>query len=313
MGGSGGGGGRYFSDKQDPKEQSQKLRKSEKSVLDDKFESEVSKIIASELVDYNDRDAEAVTDYLDTIKKALEKEIEGTIDLRFGGSVEKHTYVDGLSDIDSLVLLENSELKGKNPGDVLEYFYARLRDRFPNTDIRKGELAVTLSFEKAEIQLVPAIKSGSNLKISDRTGNRWSTINPSSFSEHLTSVNQSTGGKLVPTIKLVKAILSKLPESRRLSSYHTEALAVEIFRDYEGPSTPKRMLSHFFERAADKVLNPVTDETGQSGHVDDYLGNARSVERRLVSDSLGRLGRKIKNADGASSTEQWKEILGKDE
>lgn len=309
----GGGGGGYFSRKQDPKKQSQKLRESEEQARDAKFESDVSQVIASQLVDYNDRDSEAIGDHLDTIKKALEKDIEGTIDLRFGGSVDKHTYVDGLSDIDSLVQLEKSELKGMKPGKVLDYFYARLKDRLPKTTIRKGDLAVTLTFEKVEIQLVPVIRSGTGLKISDRSGKEWSKINPVGFSNQLTKINQKTDGKLIPTIKLVKAILSKLPEQRRLSGYHIEALSVEIFRGYKDSKTPKRMLSHFFEEAAIKVLKPVVDKTGQSGYVDDYLGESKSTQRRVMADSLGRLARKIRNADGAHSVEQWKTILGNED
>lgn len=309
----GGGGGGYFFRDQDPEEQSQKIRKEEEGARDAEFESEVSRIIATQLVDYNDRDADAVSDYLDTIKKALDKDIEGTVDIRFGGSVDKHTYVDGLSDIDSLVQLEKSELKGMKPGDILEYFYERLKERLPKTTIRKGELAVTLTFDKAEIQLVPAIRSGSTLRISDRSGNGWSKIDPVGFTSQLTHINQKTDGKLIPTIKLAKAVLSKLPENRRLTGYHIEALSVEIFRGYKGTKTPKRMLDYFFEKAAARVLKPVADQTGQSGYVDDYLGKSRSTQRRLMADSLARLARKIKNADGARSVEQWKNMLGSED
>ncbi len=39
---------------------------------------------------------------LEVLKSKLSKELDGTFDQFFGGSIAKHTYVDGLSDIDSL-------------------------------------------------------------------------------------------------------------------------------------------------------------------------------------------------------------------
>jgi len=38
--------------------------------------------------------------------------------------------------------------------------------------------------------------------------------------------------------------------------------------------------------------------------VDDYLGGAGSLERRLVGDALDRVARRIRNADSAQSVEQ---------
>ena len=68
-------------------------------------------------------------------------------------------------------------------------------------------------------------------------------------------------------------------------------------------------IRHFFEKAPDHVKQPIKDSSGQSVHVDGYLGGANSLERRIVADALGRIGRKIRNADGASSSERWKELF----
>ena len=62
------------------------------------------------------------------IKAALGKSIDGEIDLRFGGSVIKHTDVNGLSDIDALVILNGSELEHKSPEEVKAYFLQQLQD-----------------------------------------------------------------------------------------------------------------------------------------------------------------------------------------
>jgi hypothetical protein len=302
MGGSGGG---FFHSSDIANE----LRKTEAQTKNQQFESEVSGILNSLLADYNNRDIPTIQGHLDTIKNSLERDIEGTIDILYGGSVAKHTYVNGLSDIDTLVLIDNSELKDKSPIEVKEYFFRKLQSRLPRTEIRNGDLAVTVNFRSVEIQLLPAIKLESGFKIADTTGSHWSAIRPREFTRLLTEVNQNNGGKVVPLIKLVKSIISGLPENQRLSGYHTEAIAVKVFRKYQDSKRTKDMLQYFFEEAPKRVLKKIRDNTGQSIHIDDYLGLENSPDRNRISNSLDRINRRMKNADGAHSIDQWQNIL----
>lgn len=302
MGGSGGG---FFLDPDINKQ----LRESETQTRNQQFESEVSGIINSLLVDYNNRDVSVIQGHLETIKSALEQEIDGTVDILYGGSVAKHTYVDGISDIDALVLINKSELKDKSPAEVKKYFFERLQARLPRTQIGQGNLAVTVEFRDSEIQLLPAIRHESGFKIADFSGNNWSAIKPIEFTSLLTGINQNNGGKVVPTIKLAKSIISELPESQRLSGYHVEAIAVEVFQKYQGSKKTKDMLKYLFDEASRQVLRPIRDTTGQSMHVDDYLGSVNSADRNRVSKSLDRISRRMKNADGAQSIDQWRDIL----
>ena len=177
------------------------------------------------------------------------------------------------------------------------------------TPCLKGNLAVTLTQGDKSIQLLPAIRSGSGFKISSSDGKQWSQISPRGFAKALTKANKAMSGKLVPTVKLAKAIIAKLPEQRQLSGYHVESLAISIFKGYEGPKTPKAMLSHFFEQATSHVKKPVADSTGQSVHVDEYMAGANSLQRKIASNALGRIARRMKNADGAGSIDRWKDIL----
>ena len=123
-------------------------------------------------------------------------------------------------------------------------------------------------------------------------------------------MNQRLGQKLVPTIKLAKAIIGNLAEQQRLAGYHTEALAIKVFRDYRGPLRTKEMVRHFFARAADAVTQPMRETTGQSLYVDDYLGGERSVQRQTVATALDRIARRMSNADSGHVTEGWQELLG---
>lgn len=167
-----------------------------------------------------------------------------------------------------------------------------------------------MKLEGKTIQLLPAIKQGDGFKIAASDGKSWANIRPQDFANALTEANKTAGGKLVPTVKLAKAIIANLPEQRRLSGYHVESMAISVFKGYEGPFTPKSMLRHFFEKASTAVREPIRDSTGQSIHVDEYLGPPNSAQRRIVSDALGHIGRKLRNADGARSLDFWKEPLG---
>jgi len=306
MGGTGG----FLKDK-DIDEMQRKIRESEEKTTSEAFEAKVSSEIDTLLVNYNNRDTNAIKSHIDNIVKAIQKEIEGTCDIIFGGSYQKHTYVDGLSDIDSLVLLNNSELINKTPNEVLKYFSDILKERFPESKIEIGKMAVTIYFKDGkEIQLLPAVKSGDEFKISNSSGDKWSKIKPRNFTNKLTETNKKNNDKMIPTIKVVKAINSYLPKSKQLTGYHIESLAIEAFKAYSGEKNIKKMLQHFFESAKNLVKSPIKDKSGQSVYVDEYLGRKNSINRKQISIILDRISRRMKNANSSTSVEQWMEILG---
>jgi hypothetical protein len=109
---------------------------------------------------------------------------------------------------------------------------------------------------------------------------------------------------------LAKAIVSQLPEQQRLTGYHLEALAVEVFDSYGNrPTTTKEMLKYLFTEGPIRVLTPLRDRSGQSTYVDKYLGPTKSIERQIVADSLARIGKKLEKADLGSDIATWKEVF----
>lgn len=311
MGGSGGGG--FFSGSSKPEEMSKGIRRAEEQARDEVYDAKVSSLVREVLAYANDRDVYTIQEHLESIKSAIMSELEGTIDLRYGGSVAKHTYVDGLSDIDCLAILNKSELSGMSPDEVKSYFAHRLEQSLPGSiDVKVGALAITLTFPTGfEIQVLPALKTSTGIKIpSSRRDDEWSrVIRPDNFAKILRYSNQQMEGKLVPVIKLAKSIVSNLPSNRQISGYHAESLAIEVFAKYKGVKTHKEMLKHFFSEGAKCVLGPVRDKTGQSVHVDDYLGEANSISRKIVSDSFATIGRKMQNADGSKETRFWEQLF----
>ena len=306
MGGSSDG---YFPMNLEPYDLAKQTRQEEDDAREYSFDTNVSEHLASLLADFNNRDIEGTQKVLDQIKSDLENEINGTVDTIFGGSVSKHTYVDGISDVDALVLLDKSELSNKSPNEVKDFLANCLKDRYGKESVQVGELAVTVSLKDKTIQLLPALRHENGVKIASSNGHDWLKVNSKGFTNALTKANQKMDGKLIPCIKLIKAIVSTLPEKRQITGYHAESLAINIFKRYDDTKTTKSMLKHFFEHASNHITRPIKDSSGQSIHVDEYLGAANCMERQVVAEAFNRICRKIRNADGARSLERWKEIF----
>ena len=283
MGGSGGSTGSYLSARDARALEEQALRRLQQSRLD----SEVNSLLQQELTSINDRDTELTNDRLEAIEQALADKIGGVDRLLFGGSVSKHTYVNGLSDVDALVEIADEVILGRSPAEVTDDFARALRQALPQGDvdnIRQGAMAVTVTYrDGAEIQLLPAARVGDELAVSSWDSGSWMPIRPRDFARELTSANQSQGGAVVPAIKLAKAIFANKLGDQGPSGYHVEALAVEAFRQYSGAKTPKAMVTHLVRNASERVLRPIRDISGQSRNVDDSLGQRNSADRRALS------------------------------
>ena len=265
------------------------------------------------LAQYNDRDVELVKNRLQQIEHALEDHLETTIELRFGGSIDKHTYVDGLSDVDALAILRDPELQSLPAHEVLSKFADVIAKELGyDAKVDQGQLAVTVQFpDGMKVQVLPAIQSKEGIRISASNRNSWSSvIKPDAFASKLTERNQDNAGRLVPVIKLAKAALADLPDSIKPSGYHLESLAVETFREYTGVKTYKAMLHHLFQEASKLVLSPIRDSTDQSLHVDEDLGASNSRARQHLSGVLSRIARRMSSADRHGSPQEWLQAIG---
>lgn len=259
------------------------------------------------LKDSNSRDTAAVARHVDDLVSAMRSEVAGSLRLLFGGSVRKHTHVEGLSDIDLLVIVSESSLAELSPAEILEQLARKIRQRRPRTVVTVGELAITVRYaDGIEIQLLPALRTECGLHIKVPLQDRWSqVVRPDAFAGKLTEVNQRCGTKVVPTIKLYKALQSTLPRSVQLKGYHVESLAIEAFASYAGSYSSKEMLIHFCDVIRRRVLSPIPDRTGQSLHVDDHLGVANSVQRQQVARAVTDLLAQLQRADEMRDLQTW--------
>lgn len=307
----GGSGGRYVADDVD-------LDRLRQEAMDETERqatiTEVARILNELLSEINDRDEAAVAAHLDAIEEALGDSVEDVDQLLFGGSVAKHTYVDGLSDVDSLVILDSARWGDVSPAELRDGFATALERRLPAGEvesIQPGRMAVTVTFRDGTIvQLLPALRRGDVFSVPSVDGEVWRSIKPREFTKALTELNGQHGRAVVPTIKLVKSLLNEsLPHDQQLTGYHVEALALAAFSDYSGPRNLPTMLTEWFKSASQNVMRPVPDVTGQSPVVDEYLGSEGSPQRQVIANSLARLAREMQNA---RTVEHWREILQRD-
>jgi len=301
----GGSGGSIFSGI-NPSDLQKKIQSAEMASAEGEFRPQVEELLGKLLSKINERDVDSINDKLDNIKQVLGDELEQSFDLKFGGSVAKHTYVDGLSDVDSLLVMKSDPNHEVAPSEVKERVASLLRDSISDAEITTGAIAVTINYSNGlELQLIPAISHDGKTHVPSWNGERWSKINPAAFTKALTRWNDKCANKLVPTIKLAKAINSTLPKAQQLSGYHIEALAINSFRGYNGEYTNSKMLPHLLNGISKGVLSHVKDKTGQSVHVDGYLGTVKSPERQLISHVYERLAKRMDNATAAQSISQW--------
>jgi len=303
----GGGGASYFPSK--PNELQDLIRQTQEGTEQKRLDSDVNSYLQDLLAKSIERDPEQTRERVDEILQILGEahEVENFL---FGGSVAKHTYVDGLSDIDALVVLDRDYVGAAAPREVLSTFLESLRSGLTHDKVAavdRGNLAVTVGYSDGyEIQLLPALRHGRTIAISTADANEWKVINPKAFHRELTKANDRLNQSLVPTIKLVKSILSDLPDDIRPTGYHVESLSLETTKGYRGPRTVKSLLLHILTAASTRVLRPIADVTSQSRNVDDYLGKKESDRRTRLSHAIAGISRRL---NAASTIDRWKEVI----
>jgi hypothetical protein len=287
----------------------QKIQEADDQTDQHNYELEINNLLTSLLGQFNNRDTELIKQHIDTILSALNDQIEGNIVTKFGGSLNRHTHLNGISDVDALVILNNSELANGSPQEVLDYFHKVLIARLPKTNIEKTGKTVTLHYSDGDIQLIPALRTKTGIKIPDNQS--WSTvIKPEAFRDRLTALNYELNNRLVPAIKLIKGIIAGFPERSQLKGYHVESLAVEIFsKEMKSEPILKNLVTCFFQKSAQLIQKPIKDVTGQSLFVDEYLGKKESFERIMTADNLERTFRQIELADTGRIKSIWNELF----
>ena len=260
---------------------------------DDRFNEYCEALLAQ----YTRKNTQTVTQRLESLCGFLRQK-GNVVQTMFGGSVRKGTYVTGLSDVDALLIVNQSSLVNQPPARAIEYVRDTIQDRLRQNTVSAGNLAVTVSYsDRIEIQILPAIRTNTDgVRIAEPGSTKWSNVaRPDDFATRLAKVNTAREGRVVPVIKLAKTMAGCFitRPSRKISGYHMESLAIDAFKDYQGALDPKSMVIHFLGHSIEAVKRPITDSTGQSSYVDEHLGPAASKLRERASTYFGQMRGKV--------------------
>ena len=256
---------------------------------DDHFNRYCEELLAR----YTRGNQQAVTRHLDSLCNVIRNEGH-VVQTMYGGSVQRGTYVTGLSDVDILLIVNQSSLVNQPPARVIQQVRRTIKGQMPNNPVGAGNLAVTVGYASGiEIQVLPAIRTTSGgVRIAEPGSTSWSNVvHPETFARRLAEVNDANNGRVVQVIKLAKAMADCFitRPSRKFSGYHIESLAIRAFRNYQGPQDPMAMLNHFLRHSMTAVKSPIADTTGQSEYVDEYLGPANSRLRNRASTYFSQM------------------------
>ena len=251
---------------------------------------------------YMNRNRQRDAQRLNEIRDATSHAGYEPVQTMFGGSVKRGTDVTGLSDVDALLIVNDSSLVSRPPSDAIERVRDVIQDRFPENEVIAGKLAVTIKYASGpEIQILPAIRTNSNgIRIAEPGNSQWSNITrPEAFAEKLVEVNNANGARVVPVIKLTKAMAHchVKRQSRKISGYHIESLAIDAFSNYDDELKTQVMLDHFLTYSMDAVMEPIADSTGQSRFVDEYLCVAGSSLRERTKTYFGQMRGKVRRCE----------------
>ncbi len=179
-----------------------------RSVQQGLSDADINRCLRELLREYNEQEREAINRHLDVLRDSLELEDDDVIRFVFGGSQSKHTAVNGLSDIDALAIINDSSLSGQSPEAVIRQMAGRIRHRLPQTSVSTGDMSVKIKYSDGiEIQVLPAIRTKSGVRVADLGRNQWSNVvHPERFARKLTQVNQVNGARVIPTVKLMKGL-----------------------------------------------------------------------------------------------------------
>ena len=158
-------------------------------MTEDRFNQWCEELLAT----YTRSNQQAVAGYLENLRNSLRNAGNHTVQTMFGGSVRRGTDVAGLSDVDALLIVNDSSLENRPPEEVIAYVRDVIERQLSfgifNT-VSAGNLAVTVKqYDGTEIQILPAIRTASGgIRIAEPGSTGWSKVaHPERFAEELSA------------------------------------------------------------------------------------------------------------------------------
>lgn len=220
-------------------------------------------------------------------------------------------------DVDIIVVTNHT--LSDDTQDVIDLLYSTLKLKYSN--IRKQNRSVGIQTDKIDIDVVPIIAPNGmdgTLYIPDRKKEQWLITNPPKHTSWTTEVNQDSGGRFKPLVKLMKWWRRQNPTiAKKPKGFVIECIVAECMDRQQAQYG--ELFVGTLEKIVDKYASYIS--LGIVPHIEDPGVKGNSVTNGMTFDAFSgfynkvkvhaELGRKaINEQDAEESIKKWRTIFG---
>jgi hypothetical protein len=221
------------------------------------------------------------------------------------------------ADIDIIVVTNHT--KKDKPETVINLLFNTLKEKY--ADVKKAVRSVRITTTDFHIDIVPIIAPDGiegTLYLPDRNLKDWVETNPPKHTQWTTEVNEKTGGRFKPLVKLVKWWRRENDTGfRKPKGFVMECMVAYNMNSDETQyqelfvGTFEKMVSAYWLHVAAGIVPPIQDPAVASNSVTNGM---EFEEFKTFYDKLeehANLGRKaINESDDDKQLEMWRKIFG---
>jgi hypothetical protein len=230
------------------------------------------------------------------------------------GSTGHGTNVEGFSAIDCFAVIRSSTLD-MSADASLDALHGALSEKFPDAYVTEGRPFVAVPFGESPAEqhhVVPAYSIGKqgDYDVFGIPGpaDRWIEACPGGHSAWINEVHESTGRRLKPFVRLVKAW--NYLDGQPVWSFYLELRVAEFLQGTSSVNYPSDIML-FFKRVADMMMDPFEGAEGSNEPVygSSADGRAHAINRLRAAKQVSRQARECE-AKGqiADAFHAWRKL-----
>lgn len=242
------------------------------------------------------------------------------------GSYKRHTAINTIKDVD-IVIETNFDisLQENDPKSVLKKLKAalvRLYKDADNPEYQRRSIKVKDPLPEANdsdltLDVIPAVRAGSILKVPDRVLEQWVDTNPEGHITYISTLNKNCNKRLVPLIKALKHWWEFNGKGAKPKGFWLECLVAETF-DNSKQTYAEHILA-VFQNISNKFLGfenfqtvPLLSDPGISGET---LKTSMTLEEfksfmECINKSKEKASSALASDNEQDASSYWNEILG---
>jgi len=195
------------------------------------------------------------------------------------GSYARSTMIAPLakSDIDIMMILDQSYFQKYTPSSLLDQLRATLRTTYPTSPkVSRNGQAVTITFTDFSVDIVPAFhRKGGGYLIPDSIQSAWISTNPEVHAQILTLHNKAHSGSLIPLIKMLKRWNFCL--GNVFSNFYLELMAIDILTDVRIDDYSSGM-RYLLDKGRETIKYKQKDPAGFGDQINPLIGSTTLVD-----------------------------------